>query len=104
MSHVEDRVANVQIDGQCHCGSIAYEADIVLMLNEKALAVSKSHSAFDPLRAAEFNKQVVLSVDKNRGGPAPVDMEYTKDLAHFRLRPTGAIVEERLVDDLLYPE
>ena len=83
---------------------LAYEADIVLMLNEKALAVSKSHSAFDPLRAAEFNKQVVLSVDKNRGGPAPVDMEYTKDLAHFRLRPTGAIVEERLVDDLLYPE
>jgi len=83
---------------------LAYEADIVLMLNEKALAVSKSHSAFDPVRAQTFNNQVVLSVDKNRGGPAPIDMEFTKDLAHFRLEPQGAIVEDRLVDSLLYPE
>ncbi len=84
--------------------ALAYEADIVLMLNEKALAVSKSHSAFDSVRAQEFNSQVVLSVDKNRGGPAPIDMEFTKDLAHFRLVPQGAIVEDRLVDTLLYPE
>jgi hypothetical protein len=74
------------------------------MMNEKALAVSKAHSAFDAVRALEFNNQVVLSVDKNRGGPAPIDMEFTKDLAHFRLEPQGAIVEDRLVDTLLYPE
>ncbi len=83
---------------------LAYEADIVLMMNEKALAVSKIHSAFDGVRAKEFNSQVVLSVDKNRGGPAPVDMEFTKDLAHFRLDPRGAVVEDRLIDTLLYPE
>ncbi len=83
---------------------LAYEADIVLMLNEKALAVSKSHTAFDPVRAQTFTNQVVLSMDKNRGGPAPIDMEFSKDRAHFRFEPHGAIVEERLVDDLLYPE
>lgn len=83
---------------------LAYEADIVLMLNEKALAVSKLHSAYDGVRAQEFTHQVVLSVDKNRGGPAPVDLEFTKDLAHFRLEPVGAVVEDRLVDMLLYPE
>jgi len=83
---------------------LAYEADIILMMNEKALAVSKAHSAFDAVRALEFNSQVVLSVDKNRGGPAPIDMEFTKDLAHFRLEPQGAIVEDRLVDTMLYPE
>jgi hypothetical protein len=83
---------------------LAYEADIVLMMNEKALAVSKAHSAFDTLRAQEFESQIVLSVDKNRGGPAPIDMEYKKDLAHYRFDPEGAIVQDRLVDTLLNPE
>jgi hypothetical protein len=83
---------------------LAYEADIVLMMNEKALAVSKAHSAFDTLRAQEFEGQIVLSVDKNRGGPAPIDMEFKKDLAHYRFEPEGAIVQDRLVDTLLNPE
>ncbi len=83
---------------------LAYEADLVLMMNEKALAVSKSHSAFDPVRAQEFTSKVVLSIDKNRGGPAPIDLEFTKDLAHFRLEPMGSVVEDRLVDTLMYPE
>jgi replicative DNA helicase len=83
---------------------LAYEADIVLMLNEKALAVSKSHSAFDPLRAETFKNQVVLSIDKNRGGPAPVDMEFEKDLSHYRMEPSGGFVEDRLVDNLMHPE
>ncbi len=83
---------------------LAYEADIVLMMNEKALAVSKAHSAFDTLRAQEFEGQIVLSVDKNRGGPAPIDMEYKKDLVHYRFEPEGAIVQDRLVDTLLNPE
>ena len=83
---------------------LAYEADVVLMLNEKSLAVSKSHSAFDSVRAQEFTNQIVLSVDKNRGGPAPIDLEFTKDLSHFRLDPHGKVVEERLVDSLLTVE
>jgi replicative DNA helicase len=83
---------------------LAYEADVVLMLNEKALAVSKAHSAYDGVRAQEFAHQVVISIDKNRGGPAPVDLEFTKDLAHFRLEPQGDVVDDRLVDNLLYPE
>ena len=76
----------------------------MLMMNEKALAVSKSHSAYDGIRAQEFTSKVILSIDKNRGGPAPVDLEFTKDLAHFRLEPMGSVVEDRLVDTLMYPE
>jgi replicative DNA helicase len=83
---------------------LAYEADIVLMMNEKALAVSKAHSAYDALRAEEFSRQIVLSIDKNRSGPAPVDMEFRKDLTHFRFEPLGSIVQDRLVDDMLNPE
>ncbi len=83
---------------------LAYEADIVLMMNEKALAVSKAHSAYDALRAEQFQRQIVLSIDKNRGGPAPVDMEYWKDLAHYRIDPQGDVVQDRLIDTLLNPE
>jgi len=83
---------------------LAYEADIVLMLNEKAMAVSKAHSAYDSVRAASFHDQIVLSIDKNRGGPSSIDMEFDKDLSHYRFSPQGAIVEDRLVDELLYLE
>jgi len=83
---------------------IAYEADVVLMLNEKYRAVSKLHSAYDPLRAEEFKKRVVLTVSKNRHGPADVSLDFVKDFPHFRFDPDGAHVEEQLIDDLLYPE
>lgn len=83
---------------------LAYEADIVIMLNDKYLAVSKRHSAYDPVQAETYKSQVVLSIDKNRGGPAPIDMHHEKDFPHFRLQPDGGFVEEQLVDSLMYPE
>ena len=83
---------------------IAYGADVILMLNEKYRAVSKLHSSYDSLRAEAFKRQVVISVDKNRRGPANVNLEFTKDFAHFRFDPEGQLVEEQLIDDLMYPE
>ena len=83
---------------------IAYEADVVLMLNEKLRAVSKLHSAYDPLRSEGFKRQVVISIDKNRHGPTNINLEFTKDFAHSRFDPEGQLVEEQLIDDLMYPE
>jgi len=83
---------------------IAYEADVILMLNEKYRAVSKLHSSYDSLRAEAFKRQVVVSIDKNRRGPANVNLEFMKDFAHFRFDPEGQLVEEQLIDDLMYPE
>ncbi len=83
---------------------LAYEADVVLMMNEKHLAVSKLHSAFDPLRAEAFKQYMVISIDKNRDGEHGIDTEFRKDFAHLRFDPRGGYVEERLVDELLYPE
>ncbi|MCL1594159.1 MAG: DnaB helicase C-terminal domain-containing protein [Actinomycetia bacterium] len=83
---------------------IAYEADVVLLINEKYRAVSKLHSAYDPLRAEEFKKQVVLTVAKNRHGPADISLDFVKDFPHFRFDPDGSHVEEQLIDDLMYPE
>jgi replicative DNA helicase len=83
---------------------IAYESDIVMLLNEKARAVSKKHSAYDPLRAREFTRWIVVSIPKNRHGPADIDLEFIKDFPHFRFDPEGRHVEEQLIDDMMYPE
>ncbi len=84
--------------------ALAYEADVVLMLNDKFHAVSRAHTAYDTVRAERFRRQVVVTVEKNRDGPAPVDVEFDKDFSHYRFEPEGAAVEERLVDGRLYLE
>jgi replicative DNA helicase len=82
--------------------ALAYEADVILALNDKAVAVSRSHLAFDPVRVEQFRRQVVFSLEKNRAGPSNLDIEFTKDFAHFRIDPQGAFIAEKLVDDVLY--
>lgn len=81
--------------------AVAFEADVVLMLNEKARAVSKVHLAYDAARARTYRDWVVVSVEKNRGGPNLVDLEFRKDFTHFRFDPDGGIVTEKLVDERL---
>ena len=79
----------------------AFEADVILMLNDKHRAVSKVHLTYDAVRAQTFRNYLVVSVDKNRGGPSLVDLEFHKDFSHFRLDPNGAFVTDKLVDERL---
>jgi replicative DNA helicase len=84
--------------------ALAHEPDVVLLLNDKSIAVSKAHLAYDPVRADQYRQQVVFSIEKNRSGPAPVDLEFRKDFASFRFHPEGAFLAEKLVDDVLYDQ
>lgn len=84
--------------------ALAYEADIVLMLNNKTDAVSKVHLAYDGVKAETYKNQVVFSVEKNRSGSADLDMEFRKDFAHARFDPEGGWVAERLVDERVLAE
>jgi replicative DNA helicase len=79
--------------------AIAFESDVVLMLNSKEKAVSKIHLSYDTQRARQFRDWVVMSVEKNRGGPNLIDLEFRKDFRHFRFDPEGGIVSEKLVDE-----
>ena len=79
--------------------AIAFESDVVLMLNDKEKAVSKIHLTYDPVRARGFKDWVVFSVEKNRGGPNLVELEFRKDFVHFRFEPEGGIVTEKLVTE-----
>ena len=79
--------------------AIAFESDVVLMLNSKEKAISKIHLSYDPVRARGFREWVVVSIEKNRGGPNLIDLEFRKDFRHFRLDPEGGMVSEKLVDE-----
>ena len=84
--------------------ALAYESDVVILLNEKRRVVSKAHLAYDPLRAEAFNHYVVFTIEKNRHGTAMTDMEFRKDFANYRFEAEGRFVAERLVDERLNAE
>ena len=66
--------------------------------------MSKAHLAFDPVRAEQFKRWVVLSVEKNREGAPDMNLEFRKDLANYRFDPDGGFVAEALVDAVLVEE
>ncbi len=84
--------------------ALAHEADIAILLNEKAISVSKSHLAFDSVRAEQFKRWVIFSVEKNREGAPDMNLEFRKDLANYRFDPNGGFISEALVDQVLYEE
>jgi hypothetical protein len=82
-------------------GGLAYEADTIIMLNEKLSVVSKAHIANSPLRVEEFSAQVVFSIEKNGGGQSGVDLEFTKNFAHYRFDPPRILGRRPAVDRTL---
>jgi replicative DNA helicase len=79
--------------------ALAYEADAAVILNEKVAVVAKAHLAYDSTRAGVFKQQVVFTIEKNRNGPADVDLEFVKDFANYRFNPHGGWVVERLWEE-----
>lgn len=79
--------------------ALAYEADAAVILNDKLAVVAKAHVAYDTTRSAEFRRWVVFSVEKNRNGPADVELEFERDFANYRFDPAGRWVAERLWEE-----
>ena len=80
---------------------LGYEADLVVLMNDKIKAVSRRHTAYDALRADEFRGRVVYSIEKNRSGPNGIDLDHRKDFVHYRIDPDGQVLEEQLVDGVM---
>lgn len=97
------RTGRVRLHHLRGSSALAYECDVAVLMNEKWDAVSRVHLAYDAVRAETFKHQVVFSVEKNRGGPAMVDIEHRKDLAFYRFDPQGSYMLERATDDRLEP-
>jgi len=93
------RLRNYHLRGS---SAINYEADIILILNEKYQIVAKVNIEFNPYQAQRFRDWVVLSVEKNRGGQDAVDLEFEKHFEFSCFDPNGRTVQEKLIEERLY--
>lgn len=93
------RLRNFHLRGS---SAINYEADIILILNEKYHIVAKVNIEFNPYQAQRYRDWVVCSVEKNRGGQDNVDLEYEKLFEYSCFDPTGRTTAEKLIEERLY--
>lgn len=84
--------------------SLAYEADVVLVLNNKYDVVARHHLVYDTTASQRFLNYVVLSIEKNRGGVDRVDLEVRKRFEQSRFDPEMTPVVEQLVDERVFTE
>jgi Replicative DNA helicase len=78
--------------------ALAHEADVAILMNEKARVASVAHLSLDPVRAEQFNQWVMFSVEKNREGSPSINLEFRKDLANYRFDPHGEFMTDPLVE------
>ncbi len=93
------RVANIR-----GSSALAYEADTVLMLNNKFDVVARHHLVYDSGNVERFRHWAVLTVEKNRSGLTGVDMEFAKRFEQSRFETHGQLVREKLVDERVFIE
>ncbi len=84
--------------------ALAYEADIVLMLNDKYDIVARHHLLYDAGNADRFRQYVILSLEKNRSGMDRIDMQLRKRFDQARYETDALAVDEQLLDDRVFTE
>ena len=84
--------------------ALAYEADTVLILNNKYDVVARHHLVYNIGNVERFKHWAVLTIEKNRNGKAGVDLEFHKRFDQGRFDPEGHIVAEQLVDERVFVE
>jgi replicative DNA helicase len=82
--------------------AINYEADVILIINEKYQIVAKVNIEFNPYQAQRFRDWVIVSIEKNRSGADNVDVEFHKHFEFSCFDPTGRPVQEKLIEERLY--
>jgi replicative DNA helicase len=84
--------------------ALAYEADVVLIINDKFDVVARHHLVYDVANAERYRDYVVLTIEKNRSGIDRVDLEFRKVFDQGRFDTKGNAVGEQLVDERVYVE
>ena len=93
------RLRNYHLRGS---SAINYEADIILIMNEKYQIVAKVNIEFNPYQAQRFRDWIILTVEKNRAGQDNIDLEYEKLFEFSCFDPSGRPVQEKLIEERLY--
>lgn len=84
--------------------ALAYEADVVLILANKADIVARHHLMYSTNNADQFKNYSVLTIEKNRSGRTGAEIEFKKDFLCGRFVAQGKVVSEKLVDERVYTE
>ncbi len=84
--------------------ALTYEADIILILNDKYNIITKTNIEFNTHKAQGFKQWVVVSLEKNRGGRDLIDLEFQKRFEYSCLNPEGGMVAEQLIDERVFKE
>jgi replicative DNA helicase len=84
--------------------ALAYEADTVLLLNNKYDVVARHHLVYSMGNVEKFQNWAVLTVEKNRNGRSAVDLEFQKRFDQSRFETSGRQVVEQLVDERVFVE
>jgi len=84
--------------------ALAYESDVMLILNNKYDLVSRQHLVYGVGNAERFRQWAVVSIEKNRNGRAGLDLEFRKRFDQNRFETTGRLVTEHLIDERLILE
>ena len=84
--------------------ALAYEADVVLIINDKYDVVARHHLVYDVGNAERFRSWAVMSIEKNRTGLDRIDLEFQKRFDQGRFEPVGQPVREQLMDERVFVE
>jgi replicative DNA helicase len=84
--------------------TLAYEPDVILIMNEKVDVVARHHLVYDMRAVDRFRDYVVLTIEKNRSGLAKIDLQMRKRLEQSRFEREMESVTEELVDERLHTE
>lgn len=84
--------------------ALAYEADVVLIMNNKYDVVARHHLVYDVGNAERFHNYAVVTIEKNRSGLDRIDLEFRKRFEQGRFETDGTPVTEQLVDERVYVE
>ncbi|HET7688930.1 MAG TPA: DnaB-like helicase C-terminal domain-containing protein [Nocardioidaceae bacterium] len=84
--------------------ALGYEADTILVLNNKADIVARHHLVYNLQNVDEYQRWAVMSIEKNRNGLAGIDMEFRKMFEQSRYDTNGRLTTEQLLDERVFTE
>src|SRR3712207_1407912 len=84
--------------------ALAYEADVVMVLNNKYDIVARHHLTYDLTNAERFKDYAVLTIEKNRFGRDGVTLQFRTRFDQGRYEPEGFEVKEPLIDERVFRE
>jgi replicative DNA helicase len=84
--------------------ALAYEPDVVLIMNTKSDVVARNHLLFDVNGLDRYREWTVITVEKNRQGHDAVELEFRKRFSQGRFETEGKIVAEQLVEERLFSD